>query len=128
MKTIHITGILSILLTASSIINCAAYEMQKRKGHAKYITAANQPARASPARASPEDTINISVLINGKANTVIVNGKILPTNPDTTNQNKITVDGEGNTITVIQTDQNSEVKITQKGNNNKISISQKNQQ
>jgi len=121
MKTIHITGFLSLLLIISSIIDYSAYEMQKQKGHAKFITAANQPTRASPA-----DTSNISVLINGKANTVTVNGEILPSNPDTTNnKNKIYVDGEGNTITIIQTDQKSEVKVTQKGNNNKISISQK---
>jgi len=121
MKMIHITGILSLLLSASSIIDCAAYEMQKRKGHAKYITAANQPTRASPG-----DTANFSVLINGKENIVTINGKILPVNPDTTNnQNKIYVEGEGNAITIIQTDQKSEVRVTQKGNNNKISITQK---
>ncbi len=124
MKQIHITGILSLLLSISSIIDCAAYETQNRKGSVKFKTAADQPARASPARASPEDTINISVQINGQYNEVKVNGKTLPINTDT-NQNKITVDGEGNTITIIKTDQKSEVKVTQKGNNNKISISQK---
>ncbi|MEI7502843.1 MAG: hypothetical protein WCJ61_06130 [Paludibacter sp.] len=121
MKKIHISGILSFLLSVSSIIDCAAYERQKQKGPAKFKTAANQPARASP-----EDSTNFSVRINGKANIVTVNGKILPINFDTTNnQNKINVEGEGNAITILQTNQKSEVKVVQKGNNNKISISQK---
>ena len=121
MKMIHITGILSLLLSASSIIDCAAYESQKQKGPTQFKTAADQPARASPG-----DTTNFSVQINGKANIVTVNGKILPTNPDTSNnQNKIYVEGEGNTITILQTNHRLEVKVTQKGNNNKISISQK---
>lgn len=120
MKNIYITGILSVLLSVTAIIDCEAYEMQRRKGPVQFKTAANQPARASPA-----DSAEFSVQIKGKRNTVTVNGKVLPAAPDTADtQNKISVDGEGNSITLIQTEQQSEVKISQKGNNNKISISQ----
>lgn len=91
------------------------------------------------ARASPADSCQYSVQIDGKSNTIIINDKVMVSTPDTTGKrNNIRVKGEGNTITVIQTDNksncvtviqndtNSNVTVSQRGNNNKVKISQNN--
>jgi len=117
---------LVFLVSFYSITDLFASDRQNRKGSAKYKTTANYPARASPgARASPEDTTQYSIKMDGRSNTIILNGKMLVTSPDTTEkQNNIRVTGEGNSVTLHLTDLKSEVNITQQGKNNHIKISQ----
>lgn len=71
------------------------------------------------------DTAHFSIKISGSLNCVRVNDKLMtPTTDSTKKNNKITVTGEGNSVSVIQTNNKSEVIITQKGGNNKVIISQ----
>ena len=120
------TGFLALAISIYSISDILATERQQRKGTAKYKTMANYPARASPgSRASPEDTTQYSIRMEGQSNDITINGKKMGTTPDTTEkQNNIRVRGEGNTVTINQTDQTSEVNISQQGKNNRIKIIQ----
>jgi hypothetical protein len=115
------TFFLIFLFSLCTTTGSFATQRQKRKVSANYKTETNQPARASPA-----DTTDYSVQINGSSNVVTLNGKIVPSTPDTTDKkNSIRVKGEGNTVSIIQTDHSSEVKITQKGKNNQVHVTQK---
>ena len=120
-------GFIYLLISLYSITDLYVTERQDRTGAAKYKTAAFYLARASPeTRASPEDSIQYSIRKRGESNTVIINGQIRETVPDSIDQkNTIRVDGEWNAVTINQTDQKSEVIITQKGKNNQITISQR---
>ena len=85
------------------------------------------PAKATinQRNTTPIDTSDYSIRIIGQTNSVTVNGVPMATTNDTTaKKNTIHVSGEGNTISVVQTNNKSEVIITQKGGNNKVIISQ----
>lgn len=101
--------------------------------------AKNKTSASHPARASPMASCQYSIQINGHSNTVIVNEKIMLSNPDTVAKpNNIRITGKGNTIsitqndnksnrvTVTQNDTNSKVTISQSGNNNKATVYQNN--
>jgi len=120
------TGYLFLTLSLYSIADLSATDRQNRTGSVKYTTMANYPVNTSPgARASPGDTTEYSIQMEGESNTIILNGRILVTTPDTTEKaNNIRVTGEGNKVILNQTDQPSEVNIVQKGKNNQIKISQ----
>lgn len=134
-KSIKMTQIKSCLVFLISLYATAdfyAVEMQKQCEPNKHKITSTHPARASPA-----DSCQYSVQIDGKSNTVIVNDKVMVSTQDTTvKRNNIRVKGEGNTITVIQDDNNtncvtviqndtnSNVTVSQRGNNNIVKISQ----
>ena len=121
IKNNFYTGFLVILFSLYSITDILATERQSRDSTARYKTAARYPARASPV-----DTTQYSIQMEGQSNSITINGKKLVSTCDTTeNQNNIRVRGEGNTIIINQTDQKSEVSVTQKGKNNQVKISQK---
>lgn len=121
MEKILIKGILVLLLNVLTTIHCSGIEEQKRQGHSNCKTEINESTRGSPA-----DTCQYSIQVKGKSNVVKVNNKIMKSTPDTTQkQNNLSVAGEGNRISIIQTDNQSQVSIAQKGKNNRISITQK---
>lgn len=75
----------------------------------------------------PVDSSLFYVKIRGKYNIVKVNGKIMTSTADSSrnnSKNKIYVAGEGNSVSVTQSTNNSEMIITQKGGNNKVIILQ----
>ena len=114
-------GFMIILLSLYSITDIIATERQNRNGAAGYKTAERFPISASPV-----DTTQYSIQMEGQSNSITVNGKKMVSTCDTTeNQNNIRVRGEGNTIIINQTDKKSEVSVTQKGKNNQVKISQK---
>ena len=119
------------LLSLSSKAGSLASEEQHQNGSDKF--------KMDMIRGSPTDSCQNSIQIKGHANVVIINGKLMVTSPDSTQkQNNIRVNGEGNTIrivqndkqlnsvSVIQNDKKSKVSITQNGNNNRIIISKNN--
>jgi len=118
--------VLLISLYATNYFSVSA--RQNRQGDARSDSTSIKLARASPeSRASPGDSTKCSIKMNGQSNTIILNGKVLVSTPDsTTKRNNIRVRGEGNTVTIHQTDRTSEVTVTQKGKNNQIKISQTN--
>lgn len=72
------------------------------------------------------DTSHYSIKVSGSTNCVKVNGKIMTSTTDSTNtNNKISVSGEGNTVSVIQSDRKSDVNIKQEGAHNHAIISQR---
>jgi hypothetical protein len=90
------------------------------------ISSKNKTVEKELIRGSPADTSQYSILMNGKSNTVEINGKIMVNTLDSTNKkNNIRITGEDNSVSIIQTDQKSEVKVSQKGNNNQVHITQK---
>jgi len=119
-------GLLVLLISLYSITDFFTTGRQDRTAPAGSKTTAFCLARASPdSRASPGDTTRCSIKMEGRSNTIILNGKVLVSTPDTTEKpTNIRVRGEGNTITINQTDHTSEVNVTQKGKNNQIKISQ----
>ncbi|NDP22930.1 MAG: hypothetical protein GZ091_17900 [Paludibacter sp.] len=133
INKIQITSYIVLLISWFATTNFNAAEKNKLKELVKHNIVINHPARASPA-----DTSQYSIQIDGKSNTVIINDTIMVTSRDTTvKRNNIRVKGEGNTITVlqndktnsvsvIQNDSNSKVSVSQSGNNNTIKISQNN--
>ena len=77
-------------------------------------------------RGSPPDTTHYSILMNGPSNTVEINGqKMVNTTDSTDKKNNIRITGEDNSVSIIQTDEKSEVKVSQKGRNNQVHIIQK---
>lgn len=132
IKKIQNASCVILLISLCITSDFFAAKTQKQNELAKNKTIASHPARASPA-----DSCQYSVRIEGQSNTIIINDKIMVSTPDTTvKRNNIRVKGEGNTITVIQNDNksnrvtvnqndtNSKVTISQNGSNNKIKISQ----
>ncbi|HEY6914857.1 MAG TPA: hypothetical protein VI413_09295 [Paludibacter sp.] len=132
IKKIQNAGCLILLISLCITSDFFAAETQKQNELAKNKTIASHPARASPV-----DSCQYSVQIDGQSNIVIINDKIMVSTPDTAaKQNNIRVTGKGNTIriiqddnksnqiTVIQNDTNSKVIIFQSGNNNQTKISQ----
>ena len=135
IKKIHTISGLILLIGLCLTTDLCTAETQKQKGLANYKTTANHPARASPL-----DTCQHEIQIDGQSNVVTINDRIMVSSPDSTvKQNNIRVKGEGNTITVlqndnksnsvtvIQNDTNSKVTVSQSGSNNKVKISQNNQ-
>lgn len=134
IKTSQIKSCLVLLISLCVTSDFFAVETQKQNELTKHKTTSSHPARASPA-----DSCQYSVQVDGKSNTIIINDKVMVSTQDTTvKRNNIRVKGEGNTITVIQNDKrsncitviqndtNSNVTVFQSGNNNKIKISQNN--
>jgi len=115
------TGFLVILLSLYSLTDIIANERQNRK-EATW----NKTEAKCLARASPEDTTQYSIQMEGQSNNITINGKKMVSTCDTTEkQNNIRVRGERNTIIINQTDQKSEVSVSQKGKRNQVKISQK---
>lgn len=75
-------------------------------------------------RGSPIDTMENTIEIDGKLNSVKLNGKLAKMIKDTLG-NEIYVDGSGNIILIEQKNHSSKVVVSQKGKNNQISIIQK---
>lgn len=74
---------------------------------------------------SKDSTQQFFVKINGSSNTVKINDKLMASTTDSINSNNsIYVDGEGNTVTIIQNKNKLEVNIRQEGGNNRVQISQ----
>jgi len=132
IKKIQNASCVILLISLCITSDFFAAKTQKQNELAKNKTIASHPARASPA-----DSCQYSVQIDGQSNIVIVNNKIMVSTPDTAvKQNNIRVTGKGNTIRIIQNDNNSnrvivnqndtnsKVTISQNGSNNKIKISQ----
>lgn len=132
VKTTQIKSCLVLLIVLYATADLSAAVIQDQCEPNKYKITSTHPARASPA-----DSCQNSVQIDGKSNTVIINDKVMVSTPDTTGKrNNIRVKGEGNTITVIQNDNksncvtviqndtNSNLTVSQSGNNNKVKISQ----
>jgi len=90
------------------------------------LTFGHKTSENKQTRASPADTSQYSIQITGPSNVVTINGKIVQSTPDTTDKkNSIRVSGEGNRVSIIQTDHSSEVTVSQKGSHNQVHISQK---
>ncbi len=71
------------------------------------------------------DTTHFSINISGSSNCVKINGKSMSSTTDSTKtNNKISVSGERNTVSVIQSVGKSGVDIRQEGTNNQVIISQ----
>ena len=71
-------------------------------------------------------TSHFSIKVSGLTNCVKVNGKIMTSTTDSINtNNKISVSGEGNTVSVIQNDRKADVNIKQEGTHNQAIISQR---
>ena len=121
------TGILILLLSMCTMTDILAAERQAGKITTRHNTTANNQAQTSTGtKATPGDTTQFSIQVEGQSNTIKINGKEMRSTADTTvKQNNIRVSGEGNTVTINQTDRKSEVVITQKGKNNHIQITQK---
>jgi hypothetical protein len=128
MKNNLYRGFLVLLISLYTSASFSVSARQNGQVAARSKTPATKLARASPEpRASPGDTTRCSIKMTGKSNTIILNGKVLVSTPDSTEKrNNIRVTGEGNRVTIHQTDQTSEVTVTQKGKNNQIKISQTN--
>ena len=128
MKNNHYRGFLILLISLYTTTSFTISARQNGQGTARYKTTTTKLARASPEpRASHGDTTGCSIKMTGKSNTIILNGKVLVSTPDSTEKrNNIRVTGEGNTVILHQTDQTSEVTVTQIGKNNQIKISQTN--
>jgi len=121
MKNNLYTCFLIILFSLYSITDNLATERQNSTKVVGYKTAERFPISASPV-----DTTQYSIQMEGQSNSLTINGKKMVSTCDTTEkQNNIRVRGEGNTIIIKQTDQKSEVSVTQKGKNNQVKISQK---
>lgn len=131
IKTTQIKSCLVLLISLCITSDFFALEKQKQCEPNKLKITTTHPARASPV-----DSCQYSVQIDGKSNIIIINDKVMVSTQDTTvKRNNIRVKGEGNTITVIQNDNksncvtviqndtNSNVTVSQSGNNNKIKIS-----
>ncbi len=107
---------------------CFAAQSANHKSQKQTVKEISQKGKEANqlARASPQDSSKFSVHIEGKSNVVKINDKLVENTNDTIPKpNSINVSGEGNTVTVNQTDQKSEVIVTQKGANNHVSITQK---
>lgn len=75
-------------------------------------------------KASPVDSTEYSIKVDGQDNTVTVNGKLMKNTPDSiSNNNKIYVSGDSN-IVKVKTSDKSEVIVQQKGNKNQVNIIQ----
>jgi len=121
MQNNNNTGLLFLILSLCTLTEFSTTWMQQPKHAVHYLTAASYPARASP-----DDSTQYSIRIKGQSNSIIVNGKVIVATCDTTQkQNNIQVRGDGNTVTIKQTDQQSEVNINQQGKKNQIHIIQK---
>ena len=121
MQNNNKTGLLILILSLCTLTEFSTSVMQQPNLAVHYLTAARYPARASP-----DDSTEYSIRVKGQSNTIIVNGKVVLATCDTTEkQNNIQVCGEGNTVTIKQTDQQSEVNINQQGKKNQIHIIQK---
>ena len=132
IKIYKIKSCLILLISMCVTFDFFALEAQKQDELTNHKTTSSHHARASPA-----DSCQYSVQIDGKSNTIIINDKVMVSTQDTTvKRNNIRVKGEGNSITVIQNDNkmncvtviqndtNSKVTVSQSGNNNKVKISQ----
>ena len=126
MKNNLYGGFLVLLIILYTSTSFMVSGRQNGQGAARSKTTTTKLARASPeSRASLGDTTRCSIKMTGKSNTIILNGKVLVSTPDSTEKrNNIRVTGEWNTVTIHQTDQTSEVTVTQKGKNNQIRITQ----
>ncbi len=72
------------------------------------------------------DTTQFSIRVSGSSNCVVVNGKSLTsTNDSIKTNNKISVSGDGNRVSIIQSDGKSDVNIKQEGAHNQVIISQR---
>jgi len=120
MKNKLYRSFLILLITLYSSTYFSAYGRSNLQD-----TARSDSTSIKPARASPGNTTRCSIKRIGRSNTIILNGKVLSTTPDSIKKPiEIRVTGEGNTVTIHQTDLTSEVTITQKGKNNQVRISQ----
>jgi len=121
MEKIFYKAFFILMLLSDNTTFCFANEKHERQGHSNCKIEKNESTRGSPA-----DTARYSVMVNGSTNTISINDQLMVSNSDSTNRkNKILVDGEGNTISIVQNEQQSKVSISQKGRNNSISIIQK---
>ena len=121
MQNNNKTGLLILILSLCTLTEFSTSVMQQPNQAVHYLTSARYPARASP-----DDSTQYSIRVKGQSNSIIVNGKVIVATCDTTQkQNNIQVCGEGNSVTIKQTDQQSEVNITQQGKKNQIHIIQK---
>ena len=121
MQNNNKTGLLILILSLCTQTEFSTSVMQQPNQAVHYLTSARYPARASP-----DDSTQYSIRVKGQSNSIIVNGKVIVATCDTTQkQNNIQVCGEGNTVTIKQTDQQSEVNINQQGKKNQIHIIQK---
>jgi len=120
MKNKLYRSFLILLITLYSSTYLSAYGRSNLQDIARSDSTAIKPARASPG-----NTTRCSIKMVGRSNTIILNGKVLATTPNFIKKPiDIRVTGEGNTVTIHQNDQTSEVTITQKGKSNQIRISQ----
>jgi len=128
MKNNLYGGFLVLLISLYTTTYFSVSAKQNRQSDARSDSTSIKLARASPvSRAFPGDSTQCSIKMNGQSNTIILNGKVLVSTPDSTEKrNNIRVTGEGNTVILHQTDQTSEVTVTQIGKNNQIKISQTN--
>jgi hypothetical protein len=111
---------LIIFLSLCTVPESYAGQKQKRK-----VTAASKTESIQLTNASSLDTSQYSIQVNGKENSVKINNEpVQSTTGKTGKQNTILVNGEGNTVSVSQDNNNSKVNISQNGNNNQISIMQ----
>ena len=105
---------------------CAADECYATDGakHKRMVKSKNQETQLS--KVASADTTLYSIQMNGQSNEVTVNKELqTETSPCKSEKpNTIIVKGEGNTVSLSQTDKKSKVNISQNGNNNKISITQ----
>lgn len=119
MEKIFLTGLLILLFS----INVSGEFSTERKLIDKSFENDNTTEN-EPIRGSPTDKGNMLIEVADKANSVKVNGKIVETVTDTLD-NKINVEGTGNTVVIEQQKHSSKIIVTQKGTKNQISIIQK---
>ena len=118
-KTFYKVVILLMLHLYTSAF-CVANNKSERQGQCKCKIGIMESTRGSPA-----DSTRYSVMVNGSTNTIKINDQLIVSNSDSTNnKNKILVEGEGNTISIVRNDQESKVSVTQKGKKNCICITQ----
>ena len=112
--------LLSVSFSLITIMNCNA-EKRLLRSHVAEKLIVGYPLN----KASPKDSTEYSIQIDGQDNIVIVNGKVVTHNSDTiTNKNKIFVSGDGNEVNIKSSGNKSEVMIHQQGNKNQINIIQ----
>ena len=85
----------------------------------------NKPDINSVIIKSEVDTSQFTIKISGSSNSIKINGKLMTSTTDSIKtNNQISISGEGNTVSVIQSDEKSDVNIRQEGTNNQVIISQ----
>lgn len=121
MKKLHFLGFQIVLLCLYSTTESSASDNKNRKGRVDNKNEANELIRAPPSYSN-----QYSIQIIGPSNVVEINGRCIETIPDSLDcRNKIRVNGQGNTLSIQQINQESNVNIVQQGRNNKLTISQK---